>query len=137
MEDFVEKYAKYLRDIKGASENTILSYQRDLKQFISFLKKVGIKEIQKVNRTNIVAYLLELQKKGRAPSTVSRNIVSIRSFFQFLLKMHIVDEDPTENIESPKQEKKLPEVLTIEEVDLLLRQPNENDLKGIRDKAML
>lgn len=63
MEDFVEKYAKYLRDIKGASENTILSYQRDLKQFISFLKKVGIKEIQKVNRTNIVAYLLELQKK--------------------------------------------------------------------------
>lgn len=137
MEDFVEKYAKYLRDIKGASENTILSYQRDLKQFISFLKKVGIKEIQKVNRTNIVAYLLELQKKGRAPSTVSRNIVSIRSFFQFLLKMHIVYEDPTENIESPKQEKKLPEVLTIEEVDLLLRQPNENDLKGIRDKAML
>jgi len=137
MEEFVEKYAKYLSDIKGASENTILSYQRDLKQFISFLNKVGIKEIKKVNRTNIVAYLLELQKKGRAPSTISRNIASIRSFFQFLLKIHIIDEDPTINIDSPKQEKKLPEVLTIEEVDLLLSQPNERDLKGIRDKAML
>ncbi|MDK2789248.1 MAG: integrase/recombinase XerD, partial [Epulopiscium sp.] len=83
MEEVVEKYAVYLRDLKGASENTILSYQRDLRHFICFLKDSGVEKIQDVTRTNITAYLLNLQKKGRSTSTISRNIASIRSFFQF------------------------------------------------------
>ncbi|NLM12672.1 MAG: site-specific tyrosine recombinase XerD [Epulopiscium sp.] len=137
MEEVVEKYAVYLRDVKGASENTILSYQRDLRHFIRFLKDSGVKKIQDVNRTNITAYLLNLQKRGRSTSTISRNIASIRSFFQFLQKTNVIQEDLTQDLESPKIEKKLPEILSIQEVDLLLRQPNEKDLKGIRDKAML
>ena len=137
MEEVVEKYAVYLRDLKGASENTILSYQRDLRHFIRFLKDSGVKKIQDVNRTNITAYLLNLQKRGRSTSTISRNIASIRSFFQFLQKTNVIQEDLTQDLESPKIEKKLPEILSIQEVDLLLRQPNEKDLKGIRDKAML
>lgn len=83
MEEFVEKYAKYLSDIKGASENTILSYQRDLKQFISFLNKVGIKEIKKVNRTNIVAYLLELQKKEGHHQLFRETLLPFVRFFSF------------------------------------------------------
>ncbi|MBM7686629.1 site-specific tyrosine recombinase XerD [Defluviitalea raffinosedens] len=137
MEEVVEKYAVYLRDLKGASENTILSYQRDLRHFICFLKDSGIEKIQDVTRTNITAYLLNLQKKGRSTSTISRNIASIRSFFQFLQKTNVIKEDLTQDLESPKIEKKLPEILSVQEVDLLLRQPNEKDLKGIRDKAML
>ncbi|NLK98249.1 MAG: site-specific integrase, partial [Epulopiscium sp.] len=137
MEEVVEKYAGYLRDVKGASENTILSYQRDLRHFVSFLQDSGVKKIQKVKRTNITAYLLNLQKSGRSTSTISRNIASIRSFFQFLQKTNLIQEDLTQDLESPKIEKKLPEILSIQEVDLLLRQPNEKDLKGIRDKAML
>ncbi|WP_341877517.1 site-specific tyrosine recombinase XerD [Defluviitalea saccharophila] len=137
MEEVVEKYAGYLRDVKGASENTILSYQRDLRHFVSFLQDSGVKKIQNVNRTNITAYLLNLQKSGRSTSTISRNIASIRSFFQFLQKTNLIQEDLTQDLESPKIEKKLPEILSIQEVDLLLRQPNEKDLKGIRDKAML
>lgn len=137
MEEVVVKYADYLRNLKGASENTILSYQRDLRNFVHFLHDSGIEKMQNVNRTNITAYLLRLQKSGRATSTISRNIASIRSFFHFLQKIGIIKEDPTVDLESPKIEKKLPEILSIEEVDLLLRQPNEKDLKGIRDKAML
>ncbi|NLK21726.1 MAG: site-specific tyrosine recombinase XerD [Epulopiscium sp.] len=137
MEEVVGRYADYLKDLKGASENTILSYQRDLKNFIIFLQGIGINRIENVNRTNITAYLLELQKSGKASSTISRNIASIRSLFQFLQKTDLMDEDPTLNLESPKIQKKLPEVLSIQEVDILLRQPSENNLKGIRDKAML
>jgi integrase/recombinase XerD len=85
----------------------------------------------------VIAYLLQLQKKGRATSTISRNLASIRSFYQYLYKKKVIDIDPTTELESPKVEKKLPQILSTQEVELLLDQPKCLDLKGIRDKAML
>lgn len=137
MEKFVEDFTQYIKDYKGASQNTVMAYKRDLKNFILFLFKSNINRFESVNKTDIITYLFELQNKGKAPSTISRNIAALRTFFQYLYKQNIIENDPSIDIESPKIEKKLPQILTMEEVEILLNQPNGNDLKGIRDKAML
>lgn len=137
MEELIDNFAQYIESYKGASQNTVMAYRRDLKNFKIFIKGLNIDKFEDVNRTNIKDYLFELQKKERAPSTISRNIATLRAFFQYLYKQNIINLDPSIDIESPKVKKKLPEILTLEEVEILLNQPNITELKGIRDKAML
>ncbi len=137
MEVLVKKYIDFLKNEKGLSDNTLQSYCRDTNQYISHLKELNIANIPGVNKTTVIAYLLHLQKIGRATSTISRNLASIRSFYQYLNKINVINEDPTQNLESPKVEKKLPQILSTKEVELLLEQPQCDDLKGYRDKAML
>ncbi|MFA5524261.1 MAG: site-specific tyrosine recombinase XerD [Tissierellales bacterium] len=127
----------YLEEEKELSQNTIESYSRDLRQFYSYLKENDLSDIISVNKTLIITYLMNLQKSGKSVSTISRNIASLRSFYQFLLNEGVVDKDPTINLQSPKQEKKLPSILTPKEVEILLEQPNIDSSKGVRDKAML
>ncbi len=127
----------YLEVEKELSQNTIESYNRDLRQFHVYLKENEIFDFANVNKTLIITYLMSLQKSGKSVSTISRNIASLRSFYQFLLNEGIVNKDPTINLQSPKQEKKLPSILTPKEVEILLEQPNLDCAKGIRDKAML
>ncbi|MFT9495578.1 site-specific tyrosine recombinase XerD [Anaerosolibacter sp.] len=130
-------FIDYLANVKELSRNTLDSYKRDISQYISFLDERNIDDIRYTNKTTIITYLLYMQKNGKATSTISRNLASIRSFYQFLVNEKYIDRDPTINLESPKSEKKLPSVLTLNEVELLLTQPNEGNEKGIRDKAML
>lgn len=130
-------YKNYIKDEKKLTQNTSEAYIRDITLFKEYLLENNIKQLKDVNKTIIITYLMYLQKKGRATSTISRNLASIRCFFQYLLNNNIIKEDPTMNLKSPKLEKKIPSVLTIEEVNLLLSQPNINDFKGSRDKAML
>ena len=137
MDQLVNKYINYLKDVKKLSDNTLLSYQRDVEQFISYLKSLGIKEIDKTTKTTVITYLMYLQKRGRATSTISRSLASIRSFYRYLLYTDVIEKDPTMGLESPKVEKKLPQILTTKEVELLLDQPKKIGLKGVRDKAML
>ena len=91
----------------------------------------------KMNQEDIKTYLTHLQELGKKSSTISRNLASIRSFYQYLIRVKKIKYDPTENIQSPKVEKRVPSVLTSQEVELLLEQPKDVDLKGTRDKAML
>ncbi|MDD4844500.1 MAG: site-specific integrase, partial [Anaerotignum sp.] len=137
MERAVNEFAIYLRNDKHSSENTVLSYMRDLKGFHRYLKDCGVNDAVKVNYTNIVAYIYELQNQKKAGATVSRNIASIRAFYNFLMKKGEVLENPASNLESPKIEKKMPGVLSLDRVERLLEQPQTIDPKGIRDKAML
>ncbi|UNC92528.1 site-specific tyrosine recombinase XerD [Candidatus Contubernalis alkaliaceticus] len=132
-----KEYQYFLEVEKGLAKNTLESYGRDLKSFFSFLNSNNCSNPVNVCRNDIVSYLLHLQKKGRAVSTISRNLASIRSFYHFLIEEQVVKQDPSSNLESPRQEKKLPEILSISEVDLLLSQPNQLEVTGIRDKAML
>ena len=90
MEQRIVDFTEYLRNDKKSSENTVLSYARDLKGFSRFMKESGVLDPAKVNRTNVMAYVYELQKQNKAGATVSRNIASIRSFFQFLQKKGVV-----------------------------------------------
>ncbi|ABN51911.1 tyrosine recombinase XerD [Acetivibrio thermocellus ATCC 27405] len=137
MEELVLHFLDFLKNDKRLSLNTLQSYKRDIEQYITYLKDMKIQNIANTNKTTVIAYLLHLQKKGRATSTISRNLASIRSFYQYLTKKGIISQDPTENLESPKVEKKLPQILSTKEVELLLEQPKCDDLKGYRDKAML
>lgn len=137
MEQSIVDFTDYLRNEKKSSENTVLSYARDLKGFCRFMKESGVLDPAKVNRTNVMAYVYELQKQRKAGTTVSRNIASIRSFFQFLQRKGIVTENPAADLELPKVEKKVPEILSLDKVELLLEQPNGEEDKEIRDKAML
>ena len=129
-------FFNFLENDKKLSKNTLESYKRDLKQFREYLEEHGI-HYNRVKEDDVQNYIQELQDKGKKPSSISRCIASIRSFFQFILKNKKIKVDPTANIQSPKIEKRTPNVLTSKEVELLLKQPDTVDLKGVRDKAML
>ena len=129
-------FFNFLENDKKLSKNTLESYKRDLKQFREYLEEHGI-HYNRVKEEDVQNYIEELQDKGKKPSSISRCIASIRSFFQFILKNKKIKVDPTANIQSPKIEKRTPNVLTSKEVELLLKQPDTVDLKGVRDKAML
>jgi integrase/recombinase XerD len=137
MEALVQNYITFLERDKQLSINTLQSYRRDIEQFLTYLQEINFHNISNTNKTTIIAYLIYLQKKGRATSTISRNLASIRSFYQYMTKNDIVSHDPTSDLESPKVERKLPQILSTQEVELLLDQPKCKDLKGYRDKAML
>lgn len=131
-----EKYFDFLVSVKKASNNTLLSYRRDINNYIEFLK-IKKQRIETANGTTVLDYLMGLQQSGKSASTVSRSLASIRSMYRFLQNEGTITVDPTAQLHSLKAEKKLPEVLTNEEIERLLAQPDTDDLKGCRDKAML
>ena len=136
MEKQLKLFFAFLEDERKLSSNTLQSYKRDLKQFRQFLEYMGI-HYNKVDEDTMKEYIKDLEEEGKKPSTISRCIASIRSFYQYSMRKGKVKKDPTENIQSPKIEKRVPSVLTSKEVELLLEQPKDVDLKGKRDKAML
>ncbi len=136
MERQLKYFFEFLEQEKKLSDNTLQSYKRDLKQFKKYLEDYQI-YYNRVKEQDIKDYIKELQEQGKKASSISRCIASIRSFYQFVLKRKKVKVDPTENIKSPKIEKRVPSILTSSEVELLLDQPKDIDLKGVRDKAML
>ena len=136
MLDFIQAYENYLSKVKRASSNTIASYMRDIRQFSAWLRDEGIDVID-ATQLNIADYLRFLEENGKSGATVSRSLASIRSLYRFLQNEKVISQDPTMNIHSLKMEKKLPEVLSSEEVERLLMQPDTTELKRCRDKAML
>ncbi len=137
MEEYVNSFIAYLHNVKKMSENTELSYRRDLKKVIQYLSTQGITEIEKVTATNLTSYVMYLEKNNFSAATVSRNIASLKAFFHYLVKEGIVSGDITEDLHAPKIEKKIPEILSMDEVVRLLEQPSGDSAKEIRDKAML
>jgi len=133
---YVTNFTNFLVNDKKLSDNTLQSYRRDIEQYMSYVDSNSL-DFKSANKTSIITYLMYLQKEGKATSTISRNLASIRSFYQYMVRTNVVEEDPTEGLESPKMEKKLPKILSVNEVNLLLEQPKCVDLKGYRDKAML
>ena len=136
MEEQLNLFFGFLENDKKVSNNTLQSYKRDLKQFEKYIEETR-EDYSKLTDEGIKTYINYMQEIGKKPSTISRGLASIRSFYQYELKNKVVAEDPTEGIQSPKIEKRVPSVLTSSEVALLLDQPKNVDLKGIRDKAML
>ena len=137
MSDAIQSFIQYLHNTKKSSGNTEVSYERDLKKLDQFLREQGIDDVTQVTATNLNSYMLYMERRRLAPSTVSRSVASIRAFYQYLVKIKEISENPSESLHPPKVEKKMPEILTVEEVDLLLAQPKGNTPKGMRDRAML
>ena len=136
MEKQLNNYLEFLEKEKKASKNTYQSYKRDLVYYQKYVEDNN-KNYANATEDDIKEYLTYLKNEGVKASTISRHLAAIRSFYQFLVKNKIIASDPTSKISSPKIEKRIPSVLTAEEVELLLKQPKDVDLKGVRDKAML
>lgn len=137
MELEIQQFILYLENVKRTSENTRVSYERDLRKLRHFLNRQSVEEISAITTTNLNSYILYLEKEKFAPSTISRNIAAIKSFYHYLTKDGKVAYDIAEELKAPKVEKKAAETLSEREVEILLQQPNLDTSKGIRDKAML
>ena len=133
MERTLAEFIAYLHTTKNTSNNTEISYQRDLKKLIRYLDGQNIHDFAEVTSLDLKGYLSELKAENLASSTISRNIASIRALFQYLFKESRVTADPSEELKPPKVEKKMPEILSVQEVNRLLKQPNINTAKGLRD----
>ncbi len=133
----ITEFITYLEAEKHYSKNTLQSYNRDLQKFYSYISMQGITDITKVTGTTLNSYMLFLEKNGSAPASITRNIASIKTFYNYLFQKRIIDENPTLTLKTPKIDKKLPDILTVTETDKLLNQPDLKSPKGLRDKAML
>ena len=137
MKPDVKEFVAYLQNDKKASQNTIVSYQRDLLQLVDYLEANGITEAGKVTKTSLNSYILHLEKSGKATTTISRILASVKAFFHYELREGKIRKDPAELLKTPKIEKKPPVILTEAEVENFLEQPKGQTPKEIRDKAML
>lgn len=136
MEKQIKLFLEFLENDKKLSSNTLQSYKRDITQYQEYIDKNGLNYL-KIDNEEIDKYFEYLKAMNKKTSTISRNLATIRSFYQFLVKTKKIKKDPTVGVQSPKVEKKVPSILSSQEVELLLEQPKAIDLKGIRDKAML
>ena len=136
MEKQIKLFLDFLKVDKKLSENTLQSYKRDVEQYEKYVEENRINYL-KVTEEDIRDYMEYLREENKKQSTISRSLASIRSFYQFLIRVKKIKKDPTMAIESPKVNKRVPNILTSKEVELLLDQPQDVDLKGTRDKAML
>lgn len=137
MKYLVDEFLDYLSVEKGLSQNTREAYGIDLGKFMAYLEKHGIRDIDKVSRTHITDYLMSEKEKGISPNSLSRNLVSIRMFFRFLVMNNYIENDIAGALDSPKLWKILPEVLSVKEVENLLKVPNTRTKFGLRDKALI
>ncbi len=133
----VDEYIAYLHNEKKLSNNTEISYRRDLNKLLVYMNSIGVSDVCTATPTILKAYVGYLESNGFATSTVSRSVAAIKSFYSYLFHQGCTSDDLSETLKSPKTEKKLPDVLTVREVSLLLAQPSKNTPKEIRDKAML
>ena len=137
MEQEISKFILYLHDEKKTSENTEVSYQRDLRKLMQFLEQQNIDRSEVVTETTLNTYVLIMEKQGLSAATVSRSIESMKAFYGYLVKSGIISVNPAESLKSPKVEKKMPDVLSVQEMAALLEAPDDRTPKGIRDRAML
>lgn len=137
MELEIEAYIQYLKEVKSASKNTLTSYHTDLMKFMHFLEENQITTLEKLSETVVNTYILGMEKDGFSPATVARNIAAIKSFILYLIKNGKMTHDPTDRIKPPKVERKIPQALTLEEMNRLLDMPDRTTKKGLRDSAML
>lgn len=137
MEKEIQHFLKYMETERYASSNTVVSYERDLKQMMQYLQKQGIESVTEVNAANLQEYLLFMKENGKKSATVSRAVAAMKAFGHYLFLFHILKNDPTVYLKAPKIEKKMPETLTLEETEKLLKQPSGQEPKALRDRAML
>ena len=137
MERDIKAFISYLQTVKKSSDNTIMSYGRDLKKFQDYFRSQGIQSVNQITQTGLNSYVLYLEKMKFTPSTVSRNIASIKAFYHFLFKQRLIEDDISDMLRAPKIEKKVPGIMSMQQMNDLLEQPSDESPKSLRDKAML
>lgn len=129
-------FLSYIASEKGLSTNTVAAYRRDLEMFFELLKGRGKLALEEVGEGDVIAFLAQLKSGQYASSSVCRSLVAVKVFFRFLKREKLIATDPTANLDSPKLWQLIPEVLTYDEVDALLKSPDPTDPMGARDRAV-
>jgi integrase/recombinase XerD len=137
MKELIEVFLNYLSVERGLSQNTIVSYRQDLNIYIDFIKSRAIDSLSKTKKNEITDFLFFQKDRGLATNSIARRLAAIRMFYRFLVRERILKSDPSSLVESPKLWKKIPDTLSVNEVEALLDQPNIRQTQGIRDKAIL
>ena len=137
MESSIQNFIAYMHETKNTSANTEVSYKRDLMKFVKFLNSKGISDFNSITEQDLKDYITYLSDQNFKAATISRSIASIKALFHFLKGQGEIDKDISVSLHAPKIEKKVPEIMTQEQIDALLSQPSGNSPKDIRDKAML
>ena len=137
MLDLIDAYENYLTKVRQASANTVASYMRDIRQFADWLQQSEELDVVEAEQVNISRYLSHLEDDGRSAATVSRCLASLKNFYGYVVSSGFLEATPVTDIRVDRGEKKLPQILTGREIELLLAQPACVDAKGFRDKAML
>ena len=137
MFDYLALFHEYLTVELGLAKNTQLAYMRDLRLLMKSLQLKADEELLQVSRQQLIAYLVRLKQEGRAASTVARKLASIKAFYRFLTAERYIRRNPAEVLEASSRGLHLPKVLSVQEVERLLDEPNLGTLDGYRDKTML
>jgi len=137
MREFIELFLNYLSVERNLAKNTLIAYKRDLECFMDYLDLGHITTLSKTNKDDITSFMFSQKDKGLNASSISRRLAAIKVFYRFLVRERILNADPTSLMESPKLWKKIPNVLTLNEINSLLIQPDTKDKQGIRDRAIL
>ncbi len=137
MKELIDTFLNYLSVERGLSNNTIISYREDLNNYLGFIEKNKIDSLSKISKDNITGFMLNQRDNGIAPNSVARRLAAIRMFHRFLARERILKSDPSTLVDSPKLWKRVPDALSVNEVEALISQPNVHDTQGIRDRAIL
>jgi Site-specific recombinase XerD len=137
MKDYCADFTDYLVNKKSVSTNTLDSYIRDVEHFLSYLEEDGLNGPAEADTDFIYRYIVRLTELKKSNSTITRNIASVRCFYQYLILSNAVQSNPAKTVKLEKAPKKLPQILSGKEIELLLEQPDIREPKGCRDKAML
>ena len=137
MRQLLKKFLDYLSLQKNCSSNTLRGYRRDIFQFINFLKKNKINSFKSISYQDLLSYLGYLRNYGYSETTIGRKVASLKSFFKFLSARKIIKSNPVALLSSPKKPDRLPDFLTLEEVEKILNIPSEKNWQSLRDKAIL
>jgi len=137
MKELIDSFLDYLSVERALAKNTILAYRQDLNIYLDFMLKRGIEALSKVTKNDIIEFMLFEKDKGVCPTSISRRLAAIRMFHRFLSRERVLKSDPTILIDSPKLWKKIPDTLSLNEVEALISQPDVRDRQGARDKAIL
>lgn len=137
MDTLVAEYLGHLSVERGASAHTIDAYGRDLDGYVEFLAARGVVDPDRVSREDVTAFVGDLRVQGLAPSTVERHVAAVKGFHKFLVREGITENHPTARVPLPKVPERLPDVISIEEVDRLLGQPFPDTPAGLRDRAII
>lgn len=133
----IDLFLNFLRVERHLAPNTLEAYGRDLRFFSECLNKTKVADLKRVTEADVIGFIVSLRKHGVKSRSVARGLVSVRSLFRFLIREHLIEDDPTSNVEFPKIPGRLPKTMNMEQVDSLLLQPAAKTVMGIRDFAML
>ena len=137
MKELIDSFLDYLTVERGLAKNTIIAYRQDLNIYLDFMIKRGYNALSQISKNDITEFMLSAKNKGISPVSISRRLAAIRMFHRFLARERVLKSDPTTLIDSPKLWKKIPDTLSLNEVEALIAQPDPRDFQGARDRAIL